>query len=292
MLRRLPGFALAWLLVASSAAMAARAPRAAGATPARTHAVAANFELQPVAEGVYAVVRKDPPGLMCDANSLVIVNVRDVIVVDAPESSREVIAALRALTRKPVSVVIHTHAHDDHVTGDQAYRDAWPDVELVAHEAVREYLPTRGLEVLAVGAGHTAGDLVVWLPRERVLASGDLVVAPVPLVGADQSHIATWAPALDSLRALKPAVIVPGHGPVMHDDTHLALEAELFRSIQRQVAAAVARGETLEQVRKSVDLADLRARFVGTSRVRALLFAQYVAGPAVAAAYREAGAAR
>ena len=55
-------------------------------------AAAPGFRVQRVAEGVYAAVRTDPPGLMVDANSLFIVNDDDVVVVDAPEASAELIA--------------------------------------------------------------------------------------------------------------------------------------------------------------------------------------------------------
>ncbi|HVP38633.1 MAG TPA: MBL fold metallo-hydrolase [Candidatus Saccharimonadales bacterium] len=330
--------------------------------------MAGNFDVQQVAPGVYAVVRRDPPGLMCDGNCMFVVNDSDVVVVDAPESTREVLAAIRRVTLKPVTYVVNTHWHDDHVTGNQVYRDSFPGVQFVAHDATREYLPVKGAEarrqmiqgapagadmlrgllrkgqsldggplsdeerasyasdialvehylevvpktdyvlptitlhdsltlhrggrvikILCVGPGHTGGDVVVWLPAERVLASGDLVVGPVPLVGADQSHVGEWSAALEALRALRPAVIVPGHGPVLRDDSYLELMSRLFASVTRQVRAAVSRGETLEQVRKSVDLAEFKEKFAGKSHVRAALFARYVAAPAVSAAYREAG---
>jgi len=332
--------------------------------------VAANFAVQKLADGVYAVVRQDPPGLMCDGNSAFIVDDDGVVVVDCPEASREVLAALRRVTDKPVRYVVNTHWHDDHVIGNQVYRDAFPGVEFVAHAATRAYLPGQGaanrqqmiagapqgvamlrerlaqgenlqgqrlspeervsyesdialaehylavvpgaeivlptitvedrltlhlggrdVEVRAVGRGHTGGDLVVYLPRERIVLSGDLVVWPVPLVGREQSHVHEWSAALDRLRALRPAAIVPGHGPVLHDDGYLKLMAELFTTIAHQTDAAVAQGKTLEETRQAVDLAELRRRFAGDSQLRGALFDTYVAGPGVAAAYREAKAA-
>src|SRR5262245_55853332 len=72
---------------------------ATGATPARADANTASpgFKVERLAEGVYAAVRTDPPGLMVDANSLFIVNATDVVVVDAPEASAEMVAALRRI---------------------------------------------------------------------------------------------------------------------------------------------------------------------------------------------------
>jgi hypothetical protein len=62
----------------------------------------------------------------------------------------------------------------------------------------------------------------------------------------------------------------------------------MFASISRQTEGAVARGETLEQARKSVKLDDFQQQLAGSSPVRRLLFSNYVVYPAVGAAFREA----
>jgi cyclase len=332
--------------------------------------VARNFDVQKLAEGVYAVVRKEPAGFMVDANNVLIINDDDVVVVDsngAPSITKEVLAALRKLTSKPVKYVINTHWHDDHIRGNQVYRDAFPEVEFIGHQTMREYLPAQGainrkqflegapqfLEVLKsalaknksltgadlspeerishtsdvslaelvlsegaaaqtvlptitvtdrltlsrgarvidvahFGAGHTAADIVVHLPKERILITGDLVVWPIPLVGDPQSHIGEWSATLDKLVALNPSIIVPGHGPVLHEVSYLKTLAAMFASISGQTKAAVSRGETLEQTRKSVKLDEFQKQLAGESIVRRLLFSNYVLSPAVAAAFREA----
>ncbi len=118
------------------------------AAPAAGFAQAGNFEMVKLAEGVYAALRTEPPGLTVNGNSVFIINEEDVVVVDAtltPGTAREEIAALRKLTTKPVRYVVNTHWHDDHVLGNVAYREAFPGVEFVAHAATREYLPATGL---------------------------------------------------------------------------------------------------------------------------------------------------
>jgi len=311
---------------------------------------------------------------MVDANSVFILNDEDVVGVDTsgpPSTSKEVVAAPKKLTGKPVKYVVNTHWHDDHIIGDPVYQEAFPGVEFIAHARMREYLPNQGavnrkgflqgapgaleslksalakdksisgapisqeeresyasdirlvelalaeapgtrltlptitledhltlyrgdrvIDIRHLGSGHTGGDIVVHLPREGIVITGDLVVWPVPLVGAEQSHIGEWSATLEKLRALKPSIIVPGHGPVMRDDSYVKLMSDLFASIKQQTEAAVTRGETLAQARKSVSLGDLRKQFAGDSAVRKVLFDIYVAGPAVAAAFREASAKR
>jgi glyoxylase-like metal-dependent hydrolase (beta-lactamase superfamily II) len=128
----------------------------------------------------------------------------------------------------------------------------------------------------------------VHLPNEGIVITGDLVVYPIPLVGNPQSHIADWSGTLDKVIALHAKTIVPGHGPVLHDDSYLKTLSEMFASITKQVKDAVARGDTLEQVRKSVNLSDFKRRLAGESPVRKLLFDNYVAGPAIGAAFTEA----
>ena len=329
----------------------------------------AGFELENIAEGVYVARRTEPAGLMVDANSVIIVNERDVVVVDAnvgPSSAKEVLAALRKLTDKPVRYVVNTHWHDDHVLGNQVYRDAFPGVEFVGHRVMGEYLPAQGLknrqnmlsgapagvamlkslleksrgmdgkplapetrasyesdvklverylaetpaveivaptvtfeerftlrrgsrviEVIHLGRGHTAGDIVVHLAGDNIVATGDLVVWPVPLIGGPQSYVHEWSATLEKLLALKPAIMVPGHGPVMRDNRYARQMISLFDAISGQACAAKARGELEETARKGMKLEDLRREFAADDQVRNALFSQYVVGPGVAAIYRE-----
>lgn len=332
---------------------------------------AERFEVQKLGEGVYAVIRREPPGLMFDANNLFIIGERDVIVVDSNfslASTREVLAALRKLTNKPVSYVINTHWHDDHITGNQVYREAFPGVRFIGHESapsdmdgtgaknrkglqdntpkliklfrdqvekkknlagqemteeerasylkdaglLERYLETiprlqiiaptvtvkdhltlrhgaRTVEILHVGRGHTPADLVVYLPQEGILATGDLVVHPVPLVGST-SLPSDYAATLQKLLDLKPKIIVPGHGSVMRDYFYVRRMIGLLNSINQQAEAAVARGERLEQARKSVRLEEFRKEFAGESQLKSFIFQTYVAQPGVEAAYRQAQA--
>ncbi len=339
-------------------------------TPLAATGQAERFEVQKVADGVYALIRREPLGLWFEANNVLIVNDDDVVVVDSnisPAATREVISALKKITQKPVRYVVNTHWHEDHVIGNQAWREAYPLVEFVGHASTladfpavglsnrkqaveggpnlaamlrkqiaegrslaggatlteeeragyaltadlieryvaesgtfRDVLPTltvedrltlvrgrRTIEIRHLGRGHTGADLVVHLPKEGIVVAGDLVVWPVPLVGTT-SHPAEFAAALEKLIALKPAVIIPGHGPVMRDDSHPRLVARMLHSIREQTEQAVKRGETLEQARNSVNLEEFRKALAGDSQFRSFVFYNYVTLPAIAAAFKQA----
>ena len=104
--------------------------------PLMFRAQAADFELSKVAEGVYAVVRNEPPGLTFVSNTVFIINDDDVVVVDTgigPTTARAAIAALKTLTSNPVRYVINTHWHDDHMMGNSTWRDAFPGAEFIGH---------------------------------------------------------------------------------------------------------------------------------------------------------------
>src|SRR4051812_6178814 len=97
----------------------------------------AGLELVRLDSGAYAAVRKDPLSLAGNSNSLIVVRDSDVVVVDAQftrMATEETIVAIRKITRKPVAYVINTHWHDDHLAGDQVYRDSFPDVRFVMQE--------------------------------------------------------------------------------------------------------------------------------------------------------------
>ena len=192
------------------------------------------------------------------------------------------------LTKQPITDEERAGYESDLRLIEAYLKDAPAFVDVPPTKAVSDrltlHLGARTVDVLHLGRGHTAGDLVVHLPRERIVATGDLVVHPIPLVGGDQSFVADWSATLEKVIALEPKMIVPGHGPVMHDTTYVRQMADLFASVTKQVKEAP--GSTLDEVRQGVDLSAWRDRFAGGSQLKRFLFANYVAGPAVASAYR------
>jgi cyclase len=144
----------------------------------------------------------------------------------------------------------------------------------------------RTIDILHLGGGHTRADLVVHLPSEGIVISGDLIVWPVPLVGST-SYPADFAASLEKLIALQPRIIIPGHGPIMRDDAYAKQLVRLLSSIRDQTATAVAKGLTLEETRKTVNLDEFRTLFAGDSPMRRFIFHNYVTLPGIAAAYAQ-----
>ena len=126
---------------------------------------------------------------------------------------------------------------------DVTYRGQWKlglgDVKLELHHAL----------------GETDDHTWVWLPASRVLCTGDLFIWAAPNCGNPQKvqrYVREWAVALDAMRALAPAVLLPGHGPpiVGADRCAQALgdTAALLHTLHDQTVAAMNAGLTLDDV--------------------------------------------
>ena len=121
-------------------------------------------------------------------------------------------------------------------------------------------LGKRVLELRDRGKANSPHDVTIWLPQDRVLFTGDILVAdPYPYTGA--SWPVPWAGVLRDLEAMPVAAIVPGHGPVYRDHSYTRLVRAMMEAVTARVDSAVRRGYTLEQTQDSVTLEDLRTRW-------------------------------
>jgi glyoxylase-like metal-dependent hydrolase (beta-lactamase superfamily II) len=152
--------------------------------------------------------------------------------------------------------------------------------------ALTLYRGSREIRLLHFGRANTRGDTVVYLPKEKVVASGDMIVSPVPY--AHGSYMTDWIAANKKLAALDADVIVPGHGRVQRDKSYLTLETELIESLVRQVRGSAERGLSLEETRQALDLRSFKDKMTGGDKQRASDFDNYFVAPASARAYKEA----
>ncbi len=173
----------------------------------------------------------------------------------SPELARRLLAEIAKITSKPIHTVVLTHYHADHIYGLQVFKDLgarvvahaaareyltsdtarlrleasrqdlWPWVDektrLVPADdwlIAASTLTVGGVrfDIQPVGPSHTAEDLVVYLPQQKVLFAGDLVFRNrIPFVGqADSRH---WIEAMQSLLKFDTRWVVPGHGPISDD---------------------------------------------------------------------------
>ena len=192
------------------------------------------------------------------SNAAFVVTPKSVVVIDAlgsPALAQRLMEEIRKVTPNPVTHVLVTHYHADHIYGLQAFKAL--GARIIAHQAAREYLNSEtarlrleasrqelapwvdastrlveaddwlsdGKELTVdgvrfvlrhVGPAHTPEDMVVYLPSEKVLFAGDLVFrSRIPYVG--QADSGQWIKALDLLLAYDAKVIVPGHGPLTQE---------------------------------------------------------------------------
>lgn len=144
----------------------------------------------------------------------------------------------------------------------------------------------RTIVIRFLGRGNTSGDLSVWLPREQILVTGDLLVNPVPY--SFGSYLSEWMTTLRRLHELPAAVIVPGHGAIQRDWAYVDQFLSLLETTLTGAKEAVARGLDLEGTRAAVDLSAFRERFAGGDDLKGRAFDAFFATPAVERAWLEA----
>lgn len=136
-------------------------------------------------------------------------------------------------------------------------------------------LGNREVQVKFLGRGNTAGDAVVYLPKEKIVIVGDLVVYPVPYIY--DGYPSEWVQTLQNLCQLDADAIVPGHGPILHDKAYIFLLRDLLKSAVDQLNAKLrqtgpAMFRTLDEVKEAVDLTPFRQRFAGSDEKKRAAF--------------------
>jgi glyoxylase-like metal-dependent hydrolase (beta-lactamase superfamily II) len=124
-------------------------------------------------------------------------------------------------------------------------------------------LGERHIEVLNYGRGVTPGDTFVYLPKEKLLLLGDLIVNPITF--ALSGYPTEWLRVLERVDAIDAATIVTGHGPPLHDKTLLRATMEVFRVLLREGKAAKAKGLDPDQAKEAIlpGLHDLMVTITG-----------------------------
>jgi glyoxylase-like metal-dependent hydrolase (beta-lactamase superfamily II) len=204
--------------------------------------------LSAVAAGIYAYVQPDG-SWMINNTGVVVGPDGSGLLIDTTSTearNRALLAAVGTVAPGRPRALVNTHHHGDHtfgnwlmpadtpILGHALCREDVLAAGLIAaqvltgpdygHQEVRPpdvtftgtvtvWLGERPVELHPVGPAHTRGDVVVWLPEEKVVFAGDIVFAGGQPFLAEGS-VAGYPRALEALRGLQPEVLVPGHGPV------------------------------------------------------------------------------
>ena len=123
-------------------------------------------------------------------------------------------------------------------------------------------LGNREAQLKFLGRGNTAGDAIVYLPKERILVAGDLVVHPGPYSGS--GYPSEWSKTLGKMIEMNPLIVVPGHGEILHGTTYLSQLDEYATAVVAQVQEQYFRLTniaTLDDVKKAIDMDALKKRF-------------------------------
>ncbi|MGP9820107.1 MBL fold metallo-hydrolase [Salinarimonas sp. NSM] len=206
-----------------------------------------------------------------------------------PAMAQDVIARVRTVTDKPIKYVLLTHYHAVRVLGASAYgaqgviasdltmaliqergqqdweselgrfprlfrgADSIPGLtrpNLVFDTEMSVFLGKREVKLYHLGAGHTAGDVVAWVPDAQVMFSGDLVEYHSACYCGD-AHLREWPETLNGIRNADPKALVPGRGDALTDRATvreaIAMTRDFVQTLYTQAELSVARGRSLKE---------------------------------------------
>jgi cyclase len=129
--------------------------------------------------------------------------------------------------------------------------------DMVFDRALTIPLGRRRIELVNRGYANSPADVTVYLPEERVLFTGDILVQD-PLPYPFGAWPVPWIGVLRDLEALPVAALVPGHGPVMRDHSYTRKVRHLMEAVTARVDSMARRGMPLDRVQDSMNLEDVR----------------------------------
>ncbi len=294
MLRMTTGSAVSAAALAAVLGLAAAAPSAQG--PVRTADVhergltPGDFpRITKLADDVYTYEQIDPTKRVLTVNNLIVISSEGVLVADGQgtiENGRRLVAEIAALTPQPIRYVVIGSEHGDHTGGDAAFPSSATFIAhpfskanlerqaeagtgrssarrvIVPTETVSDrraiHLGTREVDVLFLGRAHTGGDLVVYLPQEKILYMSEVFSNRV-FPSMANAYPSEWIGALKKAEAMAVEIYVPAHGFVDSPDV-LQEEERRYRGALEQIFAE---GRRLHDAHVPLEEAASRANFDG-----------------------------
>ena len=239
-----------------------------------------------IGEGLYAFTAEGDPnsGVIIGDESVMIIEAQAT-----PRLANKVIECVRSVTDKPISHVVLTHYHAVRVLGASAFNAdqiimsdmaramvvergqedwdsefqrfprlfeghesipglTWPTTTFDGSMSV--YLGNRRVDLIHLGRAHTAGDIVINVPDQNVMFTGDIVEYHSACYCGD-GHFADWGNTLDNIKAFEVDAIAPGRGNALvgQDMVNRAIEStrDFVDSTYRPVAKVAARNGSLKE---------------------------------------------
>jgi len=247
----------------------------------------AGYRFDKIAEGVFLAVPASPAPAA--ANIPVIVSEQDAILIGthlSPASARALIEQVKTVTDKPVRFIVNTHYH---APQPLAPRDAFPaGVEVIGHELARRAIlfdasgrprsaagiapPTLGMttrlalyrgdreiRILYIGRGHSDNDIVVLLPKERILCTGDLLTGTLP--DMSDGNITEWVSTLEAMKVLDFDTVLPARGAPFKGKEKIAAWQSYMRDVLAQTTELLNQGVSAEETARRVDLTSHKKDF-------------------------------
>jgi cyclase len=121
------------------------------------------------------------------------------------------------------------------------------------------YQGQREIQLLFLGRGHTQGDTVVFLPKERIVCSGDLMESQLAYMG--DAMFDEWIATLDALKKLDFDTVLPGHGVPFHEKSLITAYQSYLKDLMAKVAELRKQGLSAEETAQRVDLTSHKADF-------------------------------
>jgi cyclase len=287
--------------------------------------VSGAHRFEKVADGIFYATASGT--MTVGSNSPIIVSGDEALVIDSetsPAAGRALVADVKAVTDKPVRVVVDSHYHYDHAFGNQVFG---PDVQIIGHdntwrrlstnetleqftfkrslervppaveafkkeiaqttdaqqraslerqiannlaylEQIKEVKVTppnltfdrmmtlhrggRDIRLLFLGRGHTDTDVVLYLPKERIVCTGDLMESIPSYMG--DSYPEEWIATLERLKGIDFDTVMPGHGVVFKGKAKITAFQNYLRDVMTQVTALRKQGLSADAAAPKVDL--------------------------------------
>jgi cyclase len=201
-----------------------------------------------------------------DMVSKAVPNIQEQLTKEVPEAIERLEKALREgkdSQGKPLTAESRGQV-ERQLDGQKSYLEELQQIKITLPTLTFErslilHKPDRAIHIYYFGKGHTRGDVVVYLPKEKVLVTGDLLTNGIPFMR--DAYPSEWVGVLEAMRRLDWDKAIPGHGGVQQGKAQLDNLLAYMKDMVAGVKGAIAKGAAPEDAKKSIDLGKHAANF-------------------------------